>query len=51
VTIKAIVDTNVVISGIFWKGPPFRILEAWQEHLCLPKSPYALKALHLREAP
>jgi uncharacterized protein len=32
VTIKAILDTNVVISGIFWKGPPFRILEAWQEH-------------------
>ena len=30
-TIKAILDTNVVISGIFWKGPPFRVLEAWQE--------------------
>jgi putative PIN family toxin of toxin-antitoxin system len=36
VTIKAILDTNVVISGIFWKGPPFRILEAWQEQrFCL----------------
>lgn len=30
-TIKAILDTNVVISGIFWKGPPFRVLDAWQE--------------------
>jgi AbrB family looped-hinge helix DNA binding protein len=38
VTIKAILDTNVVISGIFWKGPPFEILMAWQRqrfHLAL----------------
>ncbi len=28
--IKAVLDTNVVISGIFWKGAPFEILEAWQ---------------------
>jgi putative PIN family toxin of toxin-antitoxin system len=32
VKIKAVLDTNVVISGIFWKGPPFEILEAWQNH-------------------
>ena len=31
-TIKAILDTNVIISGIFWKGAPFEILKAWQEH-------------------
>jgi putative PIN family toxin of toxin-antitoxin system len=31
VTIKAILDTNVLISGIFWKGAPFEILKAWQE--------------------
>jgi putative PIN family toxin of toxin-antitoxin system len=30
VKIKAVLDTNVVISGIFWKGVPFEILEAWQ---------------------
>jgi predicted nucleic acid-binding protein len=30
VTIKAILDTNVIISGIFWKGAPFEILKAWQ---------------------
>jgi putative PIN family toxin of toxin-antitoxin system len=30
VIIKAILDTNVVISGIFWKGVPFEILKAWQ---------------------
>ena len=29
-TIKAILDTNVVISRVFWKGPPVRVLEAWQ---------------------
>lgn len=31
-TIKAILDTNVLISGIFWKGVPFEILKAWQKH-------------------
>jgi len=31
VKIKAILDTNVFISGVFWKGPPFEILNAWQE--------------------
>jgi uncharacterized protein len=31
VKIKAILDTNVLISGVFWKDPPFEILKAWQE--------------------
>jgi len=31
VKIKAILDTNVFISGVFWKGPPFEILKAWQK--------------------
>jgi putative PIN family toxin of toxin-antitoxin system len=31
VTVKAILDTNVVISGIFWKGAPFEVLRAWQK--------------------
>jgi putative PIN family toxin of toxin-antitoxin system len=31
VSIKAVLDTNVVISGIFWKGPPFEILKAWRQ--------------------
>jgi uncharacterized protein len=38
VTIKAILDTNVVISGIFWRGAPFEVLTAWQRqrfHLAL----------------
>lgn len=27
---KIVLDTNVFISGIFWSGPPFDILKAWQ---------------------
>ena len=26
---RVIVDTNVVISGIFWSGPPQKILDLW----------------------
>ena len=28
---KIILDTNVFISGIFWSGPPYQILKAWQK--------------------
>jgi predicted nucleic acid-binding protein len=28
---KAILDTNVLVSGVFWKGPPFEILNAWRK--------------------
>jgi uncharacterized protein len=31
VKIKAVLDTNVFISGVFWKGPPFEVPRAWQE--------------------
>jgi predicted nucleic acid-binding protein len=31
VKIKAILYTDVFISSVFWKGPPFEILKAWQE--------------------
>jgi len=30
--IRIILDTNVFVSAIFWKGEPYHILEAWQEH-------------------
>lgn len=26
---RVVIDTNIVISGIFWKGPPHEILEMW----------------------
>ena len=26
---KIVLDTNVLVSGIFWGGIPFRILEHW----------------------
>ena len=28
---KIILDTNVFVSGVFFSGPPFRILEAWRD--------------------
>lgn len=29
---KAVIDTNVFVSGIFWKGTPNAILMAWRRH-------------------
>jgi len=29
--IKIVLDTNVFVSGIFWSGAPFDILNAWQQ--------------------
>jgi uncharacterized protein len=28
--VRVVLDTNVLISGIFFKGPPYRILKAWR---------------------
>jgi putative PIN family toxin of toxin-antitoxin system len=28
---KVVIDTNVFVSGIFFSGPPYRILNAWQD--------------------
>jgi uncharacterized protein len=28
---NVILDTNVLVSGIFFKGPPFRILQMWKK--------------------
>ena len=30
-TTKVGIDTNVFVSGIFFAGPPYRILKAWQD--------------------
>jgi putative PIN family toxin of toxin-antitoxin system len=27
--IKAVVDTNVFASGVFWRGAPYQVFEAW----------------------
>jgi predicted nucleic acid-binding protein len=27
--VKVVVDTNVLVSGIFWGGIPYKILEKW----------------------
>ncbi|MBN2550315.1 MAG: putative toxin-antitoxin system toxin component, PIN family [Anaerolineales bacterium] len=28
---KIVLDTNVFISGVFFSGPPYQILKAWQD--------------------
>lgn len=28
---RVVLDTNVFISGLFFSGPPFRILQAWRD--------------------
>ncbi len=27
---RVVLDTNVLVSGIFWSGPPYDILKSWQ---------------------
>ena len=40
---KVILDTNVFVSGVFFSGPPFWILEAWRHgRLTLVVSPEIL---------
>ena len=29
--IKAVVDTNIFASGVFWKGAPSDVLQAWMK--------------------
>ena len=29
---KIVLDTNVFVSGIFWVGAPYQILNAWHNH-------------------
>lgn len=28
---KVVLDTNVFISGVFFSGPPYEVLNAWRE--------------------
>ncbi len=29
---KVVLDTNVFVSGVFFTGPPYQILNAWRKH-------------------
>jgi len=29
--VRVVLDTNVFVSGVFFSGPPYRILEAWRD--------------------
>jgi putative PIN family toxin of toxin-antitoxin system len=33
VKIRAVLDTNVLVSGVFWEGAPFEILVAWRKSI------------------
>jgi len=33
---RIVIDTNVFVSGVFFRGPPNRILLAWRDGLVLP---------------
>ena len=40
---KVVIDTNVFVSGIFFTGPPYMVLEAWKDgHIQLVTSPVIL---------
>lgn len=40
---RVVLDTNVVVSGVFWQGKPFAILRAWaQGRLTVVGSPEIL---------
>jgi predicted nucleic acid-binding protein len=28
--LKVVMDTNVFVSGVFFSGPPYQLLNAWQ---------------------
>ena len=28
---RVVLDTNVLVSGVFFTGPPYRILRAWRD--------------------
>lgn len=28
---RVVLDTNIVVSGVFWGGKPFAILRAWAQ--------------------
>ena len=44
---KIVLDTNVFVSGVFFKGPPFQILQAWMEAIVqLVLSPDILEEYH-----
>ncbi len=29
---KVVIDTNILVSGLYFKGAPFKILQAWLDH-------------------
>jgi len=45
--VKIVLDTNVFVSGVFFTGPPYQILNAWREHrVRLLASPEIIEEYH-----
>jgi putative PIN family toxin of toxin-antitoxin system len=42
--VRVILDTNVIVSGIFFSGPPYQLLDAWRnEQFIIVLSPNIFK--------
>ncbi len=42
-----VIDTNVLVSGIFWKGKPYQVIESWERgDFKLLASPEILEEYH-----
>jgi putative PIN family toxin of toxin-antitoxin system len=45
--VKVALDTNVFVSGVFFSGPPYQILEAWRDgEIQVLVSPAILEEYH-----
>lgn len=44
---KVVLDTNVFVSGVFFRGPPYRVLKAWRDgKIQILVSPAILEEYH-----
>jgi len=45
--VKVVLDTNVFVSGVFFRGPPYRVLKAWRDgKIQILVSPAILEEYH-----
>ena len=44
---KVVLDTNVFVSGVFFRGPPYQVLKAWRDgKIQILVSPAILEEYH-----
>jgi len=45
--VKVVLDTNVFVSGVFFRGPPYQVLKAWRDgKIQILVSPAILEEYH-----